>query len=192
MNLRIKSFLTIFLILLIIAGIITFPHLKTIYYDFQFKKAIKLLQQGRKTEALNILKNLPKIKESELNFPESQLNPAKAKIIAALAFNKLASKEYNDAIKLFEEARKLDPSVDVVDYLAFAYLMTGQKNKALELLNDAIAKEPNNPRHFEFRGVVYASLGNKEKAQSDLKKVLLIDPNYPGQSRVIKLLESLK
>jgi tetratricopeptide (TPR) repeat protein len=165
---------------------------RAVDYNAEIKKAIELSRQGKSTEALNILRRLPETDFNTLGVDKARFNTMKAQVLVAAGLENLAKHNYRLAIKYFEDAQALDASVSVVNDLALAYAQIGEKEKALALLNDAIQKEPTDPSHFEYRGAIYLSLGMSERAKADLKKVLLLNPNYPNKTRVLQLLNKLK
>jgi Flp pilus assembly protein TadD len=50
--------------------------------------------------------------------------------------------------------------------------------KAVNALNKAIEKEPNNPTYYSDRGVCYYHLEMKEQALTDMNKSVELDPEY--------------
>ncbi|MBP7486141.1 MAG: tetratricopeptide repeat protein [Parabacteroides sp.] len=59
------------------------------------------------------------------------------------------------------------------------YIYSNRNDKAIEYLNTAIAKTPNNAQLFDVKGRVYETgLKDFAKAEESFKKALEIDPNY--------------
>jgi type IV pilus assembly protein PilF len=60
--------------------------------------------------------------------------------------------------------------------LAGLYLARGQANTALDEVNAAIAAKPDLPEAYNLRGLVHASLGDPERADSDFQRGLKLNP----------------
>jgi tetratricopeptide (TPR) repeat protein len=58
------------------------------------------------------------------------------------------------------------------------YLATGNKDKAMELLQLAIAKDDSNPTLFFAVGTNYDQMGNFEEAEKNYKNAIALDPEY--------------
>jgi tetratricopeptide (TPR) repeat protein len=76
-------------------------------------------------------------------------------------------------------------------YLATAYLVTGNTQKALGLFNQVIDHESSqDPIHFYNRGLAKQTLGDKNGAITDFKKTLQLQPNYEAAKNSLKALGS--
>ena len=58
------------------------------------------------------------------------------------------------------------------------YIELGEKEKFQDLMNQAIAQDPNNANLFYNLAVVTSDLGEKEAAREYYEKAIEIDPNY--------------
>ena len=86
--------------------------------------------------------------------------------------NKLAySKDYNGAIKFYNEALELNPNFAVAyPNRANAYKNLGQYELALNDCNKAIQLRPNFSAWYQLRAYIYQKFGEDKKAQSDFNK----------------------
>ena len=86
--------------------------------------------------------------------------------------NKLLSKkDYEGAIKLYNEAIELNPNYsESYCNRATAYLELKQYERAIQNYNKAIELNPNFARAYINRGKAYKKLGDKSKAEADFKK----------------------
>lgn len=55
----------------------------------------------------------------------------------------------------------------------------GDYPHALEALNQAIVKSPNNPRAYKIRGHIYYAMGDYQKSLEDLNHVVELTPKNP-------------
>lgn len=92
--------------------------------------------------------------------------------------------KYGDNMeRAYEKALELDPNnanalITASKRPLFAEPQHGgDVPKALEMLNKAIAIDPDNDRALAFRGAAYEKLGNMPKAMADWKKALELNPN---------------
>ena len=101
-----------------------------------------------------------------------------AKFIKAYRYRgyiKTLLQDYRGAIKDFSKILQLDPSnIDALEQRALAYNMTKQYDKALKDYNKAIELAKENKftlqRLYQWRGVVWLHLNQKEKACEDFSK----------------------
>ena len=61
--------------------------------------------------------------------------------------------------------------------LAYAYLGRNQPTDALDQVKQALQAKPNNPAAYGLRGLVYASLGDNEKADESFQRALQLAPH---------------
>jgi tetratricopeptide (TPR) repeat protein len=80
------------------------------------------------------------------------------------------------AIKFFQKAITLDPKRSGAYFTqGISYGQLDQFDKALPLINKAIAMEPQNGLFFYGRGRVHLLAGDQEKAMTDFKKAAELD-----------------
>ena len=73
--------------------------------------------------------------------------------------------EFNHAVKLFEEANKLDPSdVEIVNNLGFSYLKQGNLKLALKTVTIALTLSPGRATAWENLGEIFGLKGDISKA----------------------------
>jgi tetratricopeptide (TPR) repeat protein len=61
-----------------------------------------------------------------------------------------------------------------------AYEKTGQYQKALADLNEAVELDPTLALAYYNRGVIYGSMGEYEKATQNLNRAIALDPSLAG------------
>ncbi len=100
-------------------------------------------------------------------------------------------------IEIYDEILSLrDNDTEALTYKAQATLELGEINWALNLVNQALAIDPNYPNALYQRAKVYSVLGLKESAIEDLEKALDINDHYideiENQEEFLALHETLK
>jgi adenylate cyclase len=108
------------------------------------------------------------------------LNPNGADAIANLGFITSITGEPDKGIILLKEAFRLNPIPlpQYYYYLGEAYRLTGQDEKAIEIVNRGIMMESGTVYSYLLLIVCYVNLDKLEKAKKYAKKVLEIDPNF--------------
>lgn len=87
--------------------------------------------------------------------------------------------DLNDAIASYREALKLDPqSSRAARRLGVALGSVGQTAEALQVLGDAIAREPQNELLLYERAQIETHSGDIASAEADLRRALTIKPDY--------------
>ncbi len=89
------------------------------------------------------------------------------------------SAEYEEAIKTLEQLPP-DYAVDLLSYLAFCHWKLGNNDKAKELANVQLAKQPENNRAKFILGNLYYDAGDTAAAYKILQEIKAADPDYPG------------
>jgi tetratricopeptide (TPR) repeat protein len=104
-------------------------------------------------------------------------------LIARLADDYFRRKEYPQAIELYERALKINPEdVETHNDLGLSLFYIGQPQRALEILQSGVAKQPNFQRIQLTLGFVQAQTGNKEAASAALNKAIALgSDNTVGQ-----------
>ncbi len=101
---------------------------------------------------------------------ENSSKPEKGNKKAARAINfkglaALKDGDFNKAVKLFEEANKLDKSdVEIINNLGFSYLKKGDFNAAKEAITSALTLSPGRTTAWENLGEVFGKKGESNKA----------------------------
>jgi uncharacterized protein (TIGR03790 family) len=123
-----------------------------------------------------------------------QLTPNNPIVMNNLAFA-LAVRKNNvaEALPLAEKAYSLTKgSPNIADTLGWIYHLTGQDDKAVKLLEDAVRSAPRNAEmHLHF-AIVSEATGNKLAAEVALKRALEIDPKLEQREEVKQLREKIK
>ena len=84
-----------------------------------------------------------------------------------------------EAIAAIAEARETNPEdVELIKIHANQYIKNGQKDKAKEVMQQAVLKDPNNPILYFNLGVLSSELKDVEAAKSYYLKAVEVDPNY--------------
>lgn len=137
------------------------------YMTVQFYAAVTATQLGdSKTAiaALNRAKDTP-YRQSD--------------VYQSLCYEYEQAKDTVSLEKTLEEGRRVFPDEDYyLNSLINIYIYTGRNDQALEALNAAIAKKPNEASLYNVMGRVYESgLKDYTNAEMNFKKALEIDPN---------------
>ena len=109
------------------------------------------------------------IQQTKLKIESSPL-PAKGNKKAAKEINTkgLASSkkgDFNNAVKLFEEASRLDKSdIEIVNNLGFSYLKQGNLDSAQQAITIALTLSPDRATAWENLGEVFGTKGDLSKA----------------------------
>jgi Flp pilus assembly protein TadD len=104
-------------------------------------------------------------------------------LIARLADDYFRQKEYPQAIELYERALKINPDdVETYNDLGLSLFYIGQSQRAVNVLQTGVAKQPNFQRIQLTLGFVLAQTGNKEAASTAFRKAIALgSDNSVGQ-----------
>jgi tetratricopeptide (TPR) repeat protein len=95
----------------------------------------------------------------------------------------LAAKNYDEAIRLFNEAAKNDPTQHVIyANLADAYAQSRKYDDATTAYNKAIELKPDESAYYNNLGIVLANAGKIDEATQKLQKAAELNPAGAGQS----------
>ena len=111
-----------------------------------------------------------------------------------LAWN-LASRQVriDEALALAQTAKEKMPSdPGVMDTLGWIYYLKGSYRYALSELEDSLSHMPDNPVVNYHVGMVYAKLGEMEKARQFVRKAIGIDPDFEGADDARRFLGQAK
>jgi len=87
--------------------------------------------------------------------------------------------DYNEAIKQFQEALKLNPGKAEIHYnLGLTYQAKGLLNEAVEEYRKALEINPEDAETHNNLGVVYYNQGSYRKAIEEFKLALSINPDF--------------
>ena len=115
-----------------------------------------------------------------------------------MAANKLASSLLENggnadvALSYAQMARSGMPDSPIsADTLAWAYYHKGTYGLAVDLLEDAVKKMPQNPTFHYHLGLTYQKTNNRTRAKEHLERALQINPKYPQAAEIRKALSEL-
>lgn len=95
----------------------------------------------------------------------------------------MAAKNYDEAIRLFDQAAKNDPTQHVIfANLADAYSNAKKYDDAAAAYNKAIELKPDEAGYYNNLGIVLANAGKIEEATQKLQKAAELNPAGAGQS----------
>ncbi|MHA1336722.1 MAG: tetratricopeptide repeat protein [Promethearchaeota archaeon] len=151
--------------------------------DDLIKKAKDLIKQENYPEALSILR--------KLYCDNPNLTEIKDELIDALSEygaynNDLWIRNYDEAIKCFQEIISLDPNNYRAYYnLGISYHNQGDNKKALEACQKAVEIKPDYAHCYYNMGLIYEENDDFEKALLYYKKALKADPKltYAAQAK---------
>jgi tetratricopeptide (TPR) repeat protein len=96
------------------------------------------------------------------------------------------------AFGLAQTARRGMPnSAAAADTLAWAYYQKSAYSTAIELLNEALAKSPNNSTYHYHIGMAYEKNKDQRRAIEHLQRALSINPNYAKANEIRQTLAAL-
>ena len=110
-------------------------------------------------ESLSTLKLLINLQPNELNWHVNKL--------MALHSCKAYEKLIEEALSLLDAYPNEEK---ILYYLASAYYQSGSFPLGLEIIEDLIGRYPADPDHLVIRGLIYRSMGDGERAKTDLFK----------------------
>jgi tetratricopeptide (TPR) repeat protein len=96
----------------------------------------------------------------------------------------MRAKKFAAAQIKFEQAIRDNPNfAEAHNNLGFTLRQQGPQNyaKALEHYNKAIQLKPNMAETYEYRGVLFAKMGNKSDAEKDLATLKKLNPKLAGE-----------
>lgn len=114
-------------------------------------------------------------------------------LIARLADDYFMRKEYPQAIELYERALKLDPDdVETYNDLGLSLFYTGQNQRALEVLQSGVSRQPGFQRIQLTLGFVQAQTGNKASASASFRKAIELGPDNTVGQEARRMLNELE
>ena len=120
-----------------------------------------------------------------------KLQPNDPYIINYLAYSWLDREMNIDmALNLLEKAVELEPTDGyILDSLGWAYYLSNLIEQSIYFLEKAVSYLPNDPTLNDHLGDAYWKSGRYEEAQSQWKRVLIIDPEFKTKEVVKKKIE---
>ena len=111
-----------------------------------------------------------------------KINPEANELRMTLGNALMSKKEFDKAVTEFEElSKRLPADAQVSNSLALSYvdlyMSENKPEKAIQVINQRIAKQPGNAGMLELLGQVYFSQKNYAKAEEAYRKALSIDKN---------------
>ncbi len=125
--------------------------------------------------------------EAEADLQQAlKLKPNQANVLNYLGYSWLERKKnLPEATKMIELALEQRPSDGaIIDSLGWALFLNGQKDKAVERLEEAIGAVPNDPTVNEHLGDAYWSVGRLIEARHRWQAALDADPDEAQKSRL--------
>lgn len=96
------------------------------------------------------------------------------------------------ALSLAQTARRgLPDSPGAADTLAWAYYQKGVYQSAIDLLEGAVKKVPNDPSFHYHLGLAYEKVKDKSRAKQHLERALALDPKFVHADDIRKALAEL-
>lgn len=100
----------------------------------------------------------------------------KTKQVCKNAMATYEEKKYSESIRLFQEARKMEPQNPIILFgLSEAYAKINELEVAIAMLDTAIAIDDTYLVFYNNRGLLYYKLNNNNKALDDYKKAIELD-----------------
>ena len=120
-----------------------------------------------------------------------EINPNDPYVLNYLAYSWLdRNLNLDKAVDLLKKAVELQPNDGyIIDSLGWAFYLTGVLDKSIFYLEKAVSIMPNDATLNDHLGDAYWKSGRKEEANSQWKRVLIIDPNFKNKEKVLEKLE---
>ena len=97
------------------------------------------------------------------------------------------------ALSMAQVARRgMQDTPNSADTLAWAYYHKGAYGMAIDLLQDAIKKSPDNATYQYHLGLAYMKQNDRARAKEHLQKALQLNPKFPDAEDARKSLEQLR
>jgi tetratricopeptide (TPR) repeat protein len=121
-------------------------------------------------------------------------NPYSVDIMLALADQYVEQKRFNESITILEKAIEIEPESAVLqNFLGYLYAdMNINLAKAEELIDKALAQDPDNYAYLDSKGWVLFRRGMLNEAEIYLQKALNINPTDLEIAEHISILENMK
>ena len=156
----------------------------------RFKEPAEREEAGQRfqqiTEAFNQLRDEKSRQEYDRSLTKETKTPEEeARLYFTNGELREQSQEYDNALKLYYEAMRLQP--DNLDYILAAGRLTGKdkakQRQAAEVFNQAMQKDPASPEpHLEL-GALYSRTGMLVRAKRVYEEALKQLPNHPELKR---------
>ena len=145
-----------------------------------------LYSRGIAYERLNDWNNAEKDLSDAL-----EINPNDPYVLNYLAYSWLdRNLNLDKAVNLLKKAVELEPNDGyIIDSLGWAFYLTGVIDKSIFYLEKAVSIMPNDATLNDHLGDAYWKSGRKQEANSQWKRVLIIDPNFKNKEKILKKLE---
>jgi protein O-mannosyl-transferase len=115
-------------------------------------------------------------------------DPVALQILGSIS---VASQDYGNALKYFNEALKINPSEIAFNNLAAVYLTTRDLDKSIDHAKKALALSPGYGDAYMNLGRAYAAKGMKAEARSAYLNAIKVDPKKTGAAQAdLQALES--
>lgn len=158
-----------------------YKELKDIGYDgTETTYVAKNKQNGEEESFANKNQRDLMVKAGSHSNPRTEVSPSKrAEIIKNIALIHVEQGNTDEALKAFEDAKKLYPDdASIVMNEANIYLQLDNKDKFKELMEEAARLEPKNADVQYNIGVINMQQNHMDEAREAFKKALVIRPDY--------------
>jgi len=115
------------------------------------------------------------------------INPDSAMTYQVLSSTHFQLEQIDRAISTYEEAmeRLEEPESSDYEYLTSLYIYDGQYEKAIDMAEDALERDPGNSMFVQFMADAYIQSGDREKAVEIVQDLIDEDPENPQYRRVL-------
>jgi len=121
--------------------------------------------------------------EERKKVAEEKAKAEATKVSFEAARTALASKNYDEAIRLFKEAAEKDPTQHVIyANLADAYSQAKKYDDSVAAYKKAIELKPDEPAYYNNLGIALGNGGKIDEATQNLQKAAELNPAGAGQS----------
>ncbi len=108
------------------------------------------------------------------------LHPTQAETLGNLGAYLRHANRYEEAVEVLEKAMRLDPRhpPQWLSWLGNVYFHLGETQKAIEVLREGVAREPDYIAFHVFLAASYVVAGDKEKAEAEGREVLRLNSRF--------------
>jgi tetratricopeptide (TPR) repeat protein len=136
-------------------------------------------RMGRHQDALVALDRALQF-EDQVTFSATDMTAGKYSIRFFKGQNLEALERMDEAVVWYEKAAEASPRHgDALGRLSGVYRQLGQREKAIEAIDEALKRDPENAQHRFNRGTFYLELGEETEAVRWFKNALEINPDMP-------------
>lgn len=119
------------------------------------------------------------------------IDPEMERALQHLAWTLLRLERYEETLAIAERWTKATEASEAYEFLAIAHMRLGRPDTALKILDDAIAREPDNPKLVARKSLVYFTTHRPQESLAALEQADRLASNDPVASLEIGQMRSM-